>query len=600
MKRKLSSLSTGYSLQALRKDLLAGLVVGVIAIPLGMGFAIASGVKPEYGIYTTIIAGIIVSMLGGSKFQIAGPTGAFIPVLLGIVMTYGYENLLIAGILAGIMLYLMGLFKLGSLIQYIPQSVTIGFTAGIAVTIFTGQLGNLFGLTDMEKHENFIPNMQEFFTHLSDWDGYSLLTAAICLGLILLVQRFMPKVPGALVGLIGASIIAALFFPGQVATIGSTYGAISSSLPSFHLPSFEINNWINMLQPAFVIAMLGGIESLLSAVVADGMSGDRHDSNKELRAQGIANIVTPLFGGIPATGAIARTATNIKSGAVSKLSGVIHGIVVLLVLLLFAPYASAIPLAAMAPVLMLVAWNMSERKEFAHILSTRTGDSIILVVTFLLTVFANLTLAVEVGLLVAVLLFVKRAGETLQVKKELPDHSDDEHKMTTTMVTEQHDCPQISIYTLNGPLFFGATRTFNALIDEAMERNPKVIVIRLRSVPYMDMTGASMFAKGVRRMQKQGTTVLVAGVQEQPGQLLSCAGASALIGESGFFERTYEAVKHATTLVNQQHCAGCNRFAFQECDGLGCSARGVLSRHEHRKDQHREPAAVMTSAGGTI
>lgn len=599
MKRKMASLSTGYSLNALRKDLLAGLVVGVIAIPLGMGFAIASGVKPEYGIYTTIIAGIIVSMLGGSKFQIAGPTGAFIPVLLGIVMTYGYENLLIAGILAGIMLYLMGLFKLGSLIQYIPQSVTIGFTSGIAVIIFTGQLGNLFGLTGMEKHENFIPNMQEFFAHVSGWNGYSLLTAAICFGLILLVQRFMPKVPGALVGLIGSSVIAALFFPGQVATIGSTYGAISSSLPSFQLPSFEINNWIEMLQPAFVIAMLGGIESLLSAVVADGMSGDRHDSNRELRAQGIANIVTPLFGGIPATGAIARTATNIKSGAVSKLSGIIHGVVVLLVLLLFAPYASAIPLAAMAPVLMLVAWNMSERKEFAHILSTRTGDSIILVVTFLLTVFANLTLAVEVGLLVAVLLFVKRAGDTLQVKKELPDHSDDEHKLTTTMVAE-HDCPQVSIYTLNGPLFFGATRTFNALIDEAIERNPKVIVLRLRSVPYMDMTGAGMFAKGVKRMQQQGMTVLVAGVQEQPGQLLSCAGATSLIGDSGFFERTNEAVKRATSLVDQQRCAGCHQFAFRECDGLGCSSRGVLSRHEQRKDQQREPAAAMTTAGGTI
>lgn len=566
-----------YSLQSLRKDALAGIVVGVIAIPLGMGFAIASGVNPEYGIYTTIIAGIIVSMFGGSRLQIAGPTGAFIPVLLGIVMTYGYENLLIAGILAGIMLLLMGVFRLGSLIQFIPHSVTIGFTAGIAVIIFTGQLGNLFGLSEMEKHETFIANMGEFVEHLPNWNGYSLMTALICFVLIMLVQRFVPRVPGALVGLVGSSIAAALLFPGQVATIGSTYGAISNTLPSFRLPSFELENWIRMLQPAFVIAMLGGIESLLSAVVADGMTGDRHDSNRELRAQGIANILTPLFGGIPATGAIARTATNIKSGAVSKLSGVIHGVVVLLVLLLFAPYASAIPLAAMAPVLMLVAWNMSERRAFKHMLSSRTGDSIILVITFLLTVFADLTVAVQVGLLVAIVLFVKRASDTVQVTKVLPDHADQDHKLSSMMVTDRHDCEQVSIYTINGPLFFGATRIFNKMIDEAVSRNPQVVIIRMAAVPYMDMTGVMMFGKGVQRLQKQGSYVLLSGLQLQPKELMERDGVYARIGEAGLFSRTHEAVSYAMELVDRGRCAGCSKLAFQECSSLVVTARTSVS-----------------------
>ncbi|MGZ9586836.1 SulP family inorganic anion transporter [Paenibacillus marinisediminis] len=568
MKRRISDRLVGYSLQSLRKDMLAGLVVGVIAIPLGMGFAIASGVKPEYGIYTTIIAGIIISMLGGSRFQIGGPTGAFIPVLLGIVVTYGYENLLIAGILAGIMLFLMGVFKMGSLVQYIPQSVTIGFTTGIAVTIFTGQLGNLFGLTDLKKHEYFIPNMQEFVTHLSGWNGYSLLTALICFVLILLVQRYLPKVPGSLVGLVGSSILAAVLFPGQLPTIGSAYGEIPRALPSFHLPEFDLENWLNMLQPAFVIAMLGSIESLLTAVVADGMTGDRHDSNRELRAQGIANIVTPLFGGIPATGAIARTATNIRSGAVSKLSGIIHGVVVLLVLLLFAPYASAIPLAAMAPVLMLVAWNMSERKQFAHILATRTGDSIIIVVTFLLTVFTNLTIAVEVGLLIAVLLFVKRSSDTVQVTQVLPDLKDTDLKMSSTMVTDRHDCDQITIYTINGPLFFGAARVFNGMMDKAVERQAKVVIIRMASVPYMDVTGASMLRKAVKRLKHQGAKVLISGIQAQPREVLERVGVYDEIGAAQFFVRTFEAVSYATTLVDPNRCAECRNYAFQECSPL--------------------------------
>ncbi|HVI20979.1 MAG TPA: SulP family inorganic anion transporter, partial [Bacillus sp. (in: firmicutes)] len=410
-----------YSWKAFQKDLISGIIVGIIAIPLGMAFAIASGVKPEYGIYTTIIAGILISLFGGSKFQIGGPTGAFIPILFGIVMTYGYDNLLVAGFMAGIILVLMGVFKLGSLIKYIPRPVTIGFTTGIAITIFTGQMANFLGLTGIEKKESFLANMAEIIHQLNTVNILSVVTAIICLITIIITPKLFPKVPGALIGLLVSTIVAAYFYPGQVQTIGTAYGEISNSLPTISIPHVDLTIIQQLIGPAFVIALLGGIESLLSAVVADGMTNTRHNSNKELIGQGIANMVTPLFGGIPATGAIARTATNIKNGAVSPLSGVIHGIVVLLVLMIFAPYASHIPLASLAPVLMIVAWNMSERHIFSHILKTKTSDSLVLVVTFLLTVFVDLTTAVEVGLLLAVLLFTKRMVDSGVFAQALPD-----------------------------------------------------------------------------------------------------------------------------------------------------------------------------------
>ena len=410
-----------YSWKAFQKDLISGMIVGIIAIPLGMAFAIASGVNPEYGIYTTIIAGILISLFGGSKFQIGGPTGAFIPILFGIVMTYGYENLLVAGFMAGIILVIMGVFKLGSLIKYIPRPVTIGFTTGIAITIFTGQIANFLGLTGIEKKESFLANMAEIIHQLNTVNILSVVTAVICLITMIITPRLFPKVPGALIGLLVSTFVAAFFYPGQVQTIGTAYGEISNSLPTLSIPHVDFTIIQQLIGPAFVIALLGGIESLLSAVVADGMTNTRHNSNKELIGQGIANMVTPLFGGIPATGAIARTATNIKNGAVSPFSGVIHGIVVLLVLIIFAPYASHIPLASLAPVLMIVAWNMSERHIFSHILKTKTSDSLVLVVTFLLTVFVDLTTAVEVGLLLAVLLFTKRMVDSGVFAQALPN-----------------------------------------------------------------------------------------------------------------------------------------------------------------------------------
>ncbi|WP_010268796.1 SulP family inorganic anion transporter [Paenibacillus senegalensis] len=562
-----------YNASAFRKDLMSGLIVGIIAIPLGMAFAIASGVKPEYGIYTTIIAGILISLFGGSKFQIGGPTGAFIPILFAVVMQYGYENLLIAGFMAGIMLVLMGLFRLGALIKFIPRPVTIGFTAGIAVIIFSGQLANFIGLDHIEKHEYFLSNMKEIGIHLSEFNGYSILTAVICLTVILALPRWLPKLPASLAGLVVSSLIAAIFFKDQVATIGSAYGTIPSTLPGFQIPEITWERIVMLIHPAFVIAMLGGIESLLSAVVADGMTGSRHNSNRELVGQGIANIVTPLFGGIPATGAIARTATNIKNGAVSPLSGIIHGIVVLLVLVLFAPYASHIPLASMAPILMVVAWNMSERSAFLHVLKSKTSDSLVLVTTFLLTVLTDLTTAVEVGLIFAVLLFVKRMSDMMKVAKVLPDPNNKHEKVKEHMVYEGHDCPQISLYTIEGPLFFGAAAMFEkSIMDSA--RRPRILLLRMGKVPFMDTTGEANLASLIKHFKKSGGTVLFSGVQPQPLEMLKKTGLYEQIGADKFFEHTGDAINYALNNLNYSQCVGCKQFAFRECSVL--SSTGTL------------------------
>ncbi|MGG1674410.1 SulP family inorganic anion transporter [Neobacillus sp. NRS-1170] len=559
-----------YSLKSVPKDLLSGLIVGVIAIPLGMAFAIASGVKPEYGIYTTIVAGILISLLGGSKYQIGGPTGAFIPILFGVVVTYGYENLMIAGFMAGVILLLMGVLKLGSLIKYIPRPVTIGFTAGIAVTIFTGQLASFLGLEGIKKHEEFIRNIEEIIVHLNSTNVFSIITALICLITVIFTPKIAPKVPGPLIGLIVSTLAATLFYPSQVATIGTAYGEIPSTLPALHIPNLNLEQVMKLLKPAFIIAMLGGIESLLSAVVADGMTNSRHNSNKELIGQGIANMITPLFGGIPATGAIARTATNIKNGAVSPFSGIIHGIVVLLVLLFFAPYASYIPLASMAPILMVVAWNMSERKVFAHILKTKSTDSLVLFVTFLLTVFVNLTTAVEVGLVMSALLFTKRMSDLMVTAKALPNRKHKNEKVETGMVTDTHDCPQISIFNVEGPLFFGAAETFEKTIMSTINYRPKILLLRMSRVPLMDTTGEANLSSIVHHFSKNGI-VLISGLNAQPESVLKRTGLYQTIGGEHFFEHTGEAIQFALEQINKNKCLGCKHFAFRECKKLSAT-----------------------------
>lgn len=581
---------SGYSLHHLQKDLLAGLIVGIVAIPLSMAFAIASGVKPEYGIYSTIIAGICISLFGGSRYQIAGPTGAFIPILLGIVMAYGYENLLIAGFMAGVLLLLMGIFRLGALIKFIPRPVTIGFTAGIAVTIFSGQIANFLGLTGLERHEDFLSNMREILIHLNTLNPYSAATSLISLALILATPKFLPKVPGPLAGLIVSSVVATLFYPDQVATIGSTFGDIASGWPAPQFPHITWETVLTLLQPALVIALLGGIESLLSAVVADHMTGSKHDSNRELVGQGIANMAAPLFGGIPVTGAIARTATNIKNGAVSPVSGIVHALVVLAVLLLFAPYASSIPIASMAPVLMVVAWNMSERREFARLLRTKTSDSLILVVTFLLTVCINLTIAVEVGLLLAFLQFIRQMSRSVKVSPVLPDHADKGKKVKEHVVTERHDCPQFRICTVEGALFFGVAKAFGSLVSNWIHHQPKIVLLRMGKVPYLDTTAEQHLADIVRQIRGKGGTVLVSGLQQQPRDLLRRTGLYEEIGEEHFFSRTGDAIDFALTKIENKKCIGCKHFAFRECTLLsnphGEQGRDGEERYTSLADQN--------------
>ena len=548
----------------IRKDLIAGITVGVVAIPLGMAFAIASGVGPEYGIYTTIFAGLIVALFGGSHFQIAGPTGAFIPILLAIVLQYGYEDLLIAGMLAGIMLVLMSIFKFGSLITYIPRSVTIGFTSGIAVIIFTGQLENFFGLEDIEKKQYFHQNMLEIIKNFHAINWYSILIAIIGLLIIIFVPRISPRIPVLLVALIVPTLISVIFLPDKVVTIGSAFGGIPQSLPKFTIPDITLEKLMYLWQPAFAIAMLGGIESLLSAVVADGMTGKKHKSDRELFGQGLANIVTPFFGGIPATGAIARTATNIKSGAVSPLSGVFQSIFVLLTLLLFAPFASYIPLASMAPILMVVAFNMSEYKSFSLILKMRNADSLVLVTTFLLTVFVNLTVAVPIGLLLAMVSFVRRISNVLEVDVIKPDKYKNgelegkEHKT-------KYRCPLIVSFTIRGALFFGAADRFESTLSKSINQRPQVLILKMRHVPMIDATGAANLSATINNYINNGGIVLITEIGEEPLETIKKTDLYELIGPENFYDDTTDAINYALEVIDTNKCPYCGKKGRDTC-----------------------------------
>ena len=551
----------GVTTSDIKRDMIAGITVGIVAMPLGMAFAIASGVSPEYGLYTTIFAGLLVALFGGSRFQIAGPTGAFIPILLAIVLQYGYENLLIAGFLAGIMLVLMGIFKLGQLITYIPRSVTIGFTAGIAVIIFTGQIGDFLGLEHLTKHEYFHENMWQLVQNMSTINGYSILTAMIGIILIIIIPKYFPRVPVLLMALIIPTIIVLLFYPNKVATIGTAFGGIPQAFPSFQLLDITWQKIILLWKPAFVIAMLGGIESLLSAVVSDGMTGTRHKSDRELIGQGIANITIPFFGGIPATGAIARTATNIKSGAVSPFSGIFQSVFVLATLLIFAPLASSIPLAAMAPILMVVAYNMSEYKSFIHILKLRTSDSLVLSVTFLLTVFVNLTSAVQFGLLLAGISFIKRMSEMLNIQKVHGEQLDHVENYSTT-------CPQLTFYTVEGPLFFGAADRFEKTITRTINRHPKIIILKLAHVPFLDVTGAANLESLVNDFAKKGGTTLITEATDEVIEMMKKTNLYQTIGSRHFFEHSQDAINYGLECIQVHTCQSCSRKQSTICQAF--------------------------------
>lgn len=489
-------------------NIIAGLVVGVVALPLAMAFAIASGVTPQAGIYTAIIAGIFVSLFGGSPVQIAGPTGAFIVLLSSIVVNYGFEGLQIATMMAGIMLILMSIAKLGTVIRFIPAPVIMGFTAGIGVTIWVGQWPYFFGFPQLPYMAHFHEKLCAMIQSLPNSDLPTLGIAVLSLALLLILPRipYIKKVPAPIVAMVVATIIQAVYQFPSVLTIGSAFGGIPQGLPEFSIPIISFDKILTLIGPAFTIAMLGAIESLLSAVVADGMSGTKHESNTELFGQGLANIFAPLFGGIASTGAIARTATNIRQGGNSPLAGIIHAITLCIILLFLAPYAVYIPLASMAAILFVVAYNMSDAPRFIRmlILAPRP-DQVILLLTFFLTIFTDLVVAVNVGVVLAVLQFMRKMVNTIDV-----------HEASCAELSEQikHEItihPDIMVYTVDGPLFFGAISAFDRALN-SIHKDPKYLIIRFVKVPFVDLTGLRILRSIIEELQKRGIEVLLSDV----------------------------------------------------------------------------------------
>ena len=489
-------------------NIIAGLVVGVVALPLAMAFAIASGVTPQAGIYTAIIAGIFVSLFGGSPVQIAGPTGAFIVLLSSIVANYGFEGLQIATMMAGIMLILMSVAKLGTVIRFIPAPVIMGFTAGIGVTIWVGQWPYFFGFPQLPYMAHFHEKLWAMIQSLPNSDLPTLGIAVLSLALLLILPRipYIKKVPAPIVAMVVATIIQAVYQFPSVLTIGSAFGGIPQGLPEFSIPILSFDKILTLIGPAFTIAMLGAIESLLSAVVADGMSGTKHESNTELFGQGLANIFAPLFGGIASTGAIARTATNIRQGGNSPLAGIIHAITLCIILLFLAPYAVYIPLASMAAILFVVAYNMSDAPRFVRmlILAPRP-DQVILLLTFFLTIFTDLVVAVNVGVVLAVLQFMRKMVNTIDV-----------HEASCAELSEQikHEItihPDIMVYTVEGPLFFGAISAFDRALN-SIHKDPKYLIIRFVKVPFVDLTGLRILRSIIEELQKRSIEVLLSDV----------------------------------------------------------------------------------------
>ena len=489
-------------------NIIAGLVVGVVALPLAMAFAIASGVTPQAGIYTAIIAGIFVSLFGGSPVQIAGPTGAFIVLLSSIVVNYGFEGLQIATMMAGLMLILMSVAKLGTVIRFIPAPVIMGFTAGIGVTIWVGQWPYFFGFPQLPYMAHFHEKLWAMIQSLPNSDLPTLGIAVLSLALLLILPKipYIKKVPAPIVAMVVATIIQSIYQFPSVLTIGSAFGGIPQGLPEFSIPVLSFDKILTLIGPAFTIAMLGAIESLLSAVVADGMSGTKHESNTELFGQGLANIFAPLFGGIASTGAIARTATNIRQGGNSPLAGVIHALTLCIILLFLAPYAVYIPLASMAAILFVVAYNMSDAPRFIRmlILAPRP-DQVILLLTFFLTIFTDLVVAVNVGVVLAVLQFMRKMVNTIDV-----------HEASCAELSEQikHEItihPDIMVYTVEGPLFFGAITAFDRALN-SIHKDPKYLIIRFVKVPFVDLTGLRILRSIIEELQKRGIEVLLSDV----------------------------------------------------------------------------------------
>jgi sulfate permease, SulP family len=520
-------------------NLIAGIIVGVVALPLAMAFAIASGAKPEQGLYTALIAGVVVSLFGGSRLQIAGPTGAFIVILAGITAKYGVSGLQLATLMAGIILVLMGFSRLGSIIKFIPAPVIVGFTSGIGVIIWVGQWKDFFGLPNVSG-EHFHEKLWHLLQQLPHANLTTSALALSSLALVLITPRipYLRKVPGPLVAMIFATLLVSLFHPTGIATIGSAFGGIPQKLPSFTLPDFNFNHMVQLIGPAFTIAMLGAIESLLSAVVADGMAGTHHDSNQELIGQGLANIIAPLLGGFAATGAIARTATNIRNGGNSPLAGIVHSIVLLLILVFLAPLANNIPLCALAAILFVVAWNMSELPHFVVMIKKAPKtDTAILLITFLLTIFTDLVVAVNIGVVLASLTFMQRMAGSVGIQQ----HSTDDLSRELQQLGRSKLPPKVLVYSIDGPLFFGAAENFQRSLAQT-NTEPKALILRLTHVPFMDITALQSLENVISTLAKHHITILLTEANTAVQQKLQRAGLIELIGQGHCFSSFEEAL----------------------------------------------------------
>ena len=510
-------LRQGYRLPDFRHDAMAGLTVAIVALPLAMALAIASGTTPDKGLVTAVVAGFLISALGGSRFQIGGPTGAFIPVVYTVIATHGYDGLVVATLMAGVMLVVAGLLKTGTLMRFMPQPLVTGFTSGIAVIIATSQLKDALGLDVAQVPAEFLPKLRTLAAHLGDTDPWALGMSAGSVALIAALRRWAPRAPGFLLAVLAAAGATALLqLP--VDTIGSRFGGIPSSLPMPQWPAVSVDRMVVLLPSALTIAFLAGIESLLSAVVADGMSGGKHRPNTELVAQGIANTASALVGGLPATGAIARTATSIRSGARTPVAGMLHAVLVLAFMLVLAPLARYVPLPALAGVLLVVAWNRSEREHFLHTLRAPKGDRAVLLATFATTVLVDLTFAIEVGIVIAAFVFMARMADVVEVQSGLQLGGPDEAPEDLTQRARVPD--DVQVYRISGPLFFGATGRLESVLDDG-GKPPRAYILRMGQVPLVDASGAHALKAVYERCRARGVQLVISGLQAQPRRTLS-------------------------------------------------------------------------------
>lgn len=548
----LTVLKNGYSFKNFYSDLTAGVIVGIISLPLAIAFAIASGVKPEQGLYTAIIAGFMIAVFGGSRVQVSGPTGAFIVVVYGIVVQYGYNGLAIATLMAGFLLIIMGITRMGVFIKYIPYPVIIGFTSGIAIIIFSSQVKDFLGLQTLTNPAEFIEKWSVIAESLSTVNWYSLFIGLFSIAVIILFQKYQPKVPGTLIAILASTAVVWLMDV-PVDTIGSRFGEVPNHFPDFSMPSFTWSDIRNLVSPAITIALLGAIETLLSAVVSDGMIGTRHKSNMELIGQGIGNIFSPMFGGIPATGAIARTAANVKNGGRTPVSAIIHAVTLLFILLFLGSYAAHIPMAALSAILIVVAYNMSEWRNAKQLFYAPKSDVAVLLITFFLTVLIDLTVAIEVGVVIAAILFIRRMTEvsqygyiTHELKKTEEFDEEDQLKPSVTNIPKG-----VEIFELQGALFFGAAEQFKDAIQTIAEK-PKVLILQMTQVLAIDATGIHSLEELLNSSKADKMTLIIAGIHSQPLFAVEKAGLADKINRDNIAGNLTEAIERSKQILKEK------------------------------------------------